>query len=227
MSGSSSRRPQKKKVLTGRKILVTAGPTREEIDPVRYITNHSSGKMGYALAEAAHELGAETTLISGPVNLTPPAGVNFIAVETTAELHRAVKQEFKKTDCLIMAAAPSDFTPLAKAKEKIKKDKNNIRLTLTDTPDILKDINRLKKKNQLLVGFALETENALSNARKKLKEKNLDMIVMNNIRDKGAGFEHDTNKVTLLRPGKKPVAWPLMSKKEISFKLLEILAGLF
>jgi phosphopantothenoylcysteine decarboxylase/phosphopantothenate--cysteine ligase len=217
----------KKKVLTGKKILVTAGPTREEIDPVRYITNRSSGKMGFALAEAARELGADTTLISGPVTLPPPEGVRFIAVETTAQLDEAVKKEFKKADILIMAAAPSDYTPVEKVLEKIKKDKKNIQIAFTGTPDILKDIGRMKKKHQRVVGFALETENALGNARKKLKEKNLDLIVLNNIRDKGAGFGYDTNKVTLLIPGRKPVVWPLMTKLEISFKLLEILTGLF
>ncbi len=217
----------KKKVLTGKKLLITAGPTRENLDPVRYLTNRSSGKMGYALTEAARELGADVTLISGPVAIEPPTGIKIIRVETTAEMYQAVKKEFPRSDWLVMAAAPSDFTPLKKAGQKIKKESQPLKLEMTTTVDILKQIGAVKKKSQLLVGFALETENGLNNARKKLQAKNLDLIVLNNIRDEGAGFGHDTNKITLLCPGhRKAITWPLMTKSELAFKLLEFIAGL-
>lgn len=217
----------KKKVLTGKKLLITAGPTRENLDPVRYLTNRSSGRMGYALAEAARELGADVTLISGPVALKPPTGIRVIRIETTGEMYQAVKKEFPRSDWLVMAAAPADFTPLKKTGQKIKKERQPLKLEMTTTVDILKQIGAVKKKNQLLVGFALETENGLNNARKKLQAKNLDLIVLNDIRDEGAGFEHDTNKVTLLCRGhKKAVTWPLMTKSDLAFKLLEFIAGL-
>jgi phosphopantothenoylcysteine decarboxylase/phosphopantothenate--cysteine ligase len=216
-----------RKILVGKKVVVTAGPTRERLDPVRFLTNHSTGKMGFALAEAAQALGAETTLISGPTHLTPAADVRFVSVESTAELFRAVKKAFKNAHCLIMAAAPADFKPSVKAAQKMKKNRladSNLVLTLEPTVDILKEIGKFKKPGQLVVGFALETEDAVSNARQKLKEKNLDMIVVNQPGAK-TGFESDTNQVMILRPGRKPEQWPLMSKREIAFKLLEKIAG--
>jgi phosphopantothenoylcysteine decarboxylase/phosphopantothenate--cysteine ligase len=221
--GPAGRR--KKKALTGKKILVTAGPTREAIDPVRYITNRSSGKMGFALAEAACLLGADTTLISGPTSLAPPPNVRFIPVETTGQLHAAVKKEFARSDCLIMAAAPADFTPVRQEKGKIKKSSKGLNLSLKPTVDILKEVGWLRSKKQVIVGFALETDEAISNARKKLKEKKLDMIVVNTPGE-DTGFEHDTNAVTIIMPGKKAVSLPTASKLEISFSILDRVCSL-
>ena len=217
----------KKKVLTGKKYVITAGPTREAIDPVRYISNQSSGKMGYALAAAAVGLGAETVLISGPTGLTPPEGVRFVQVETTADLHKAVKKEFSRADCLVMAAAPADYSPVEEAPQKIKKSRSHLKLALAPTVDVLKEVARDKKTGQVVVGFALETERGVENARKKLKEKQLDLIVLNNPKEEGAGFEHDTNIVTLIAPGKKPETWPKDTKVNIALKLLVITASMF
>jgi phosphopantothenoylcysteine decarboxylase / phosphopantothenate---cysteine ligase len=214
----------KKKALSGRKVLVTAGPCREAIDPVRFISNRSSGKMGYAIAQAAADLGAETILISGPTSLTPPTGVTFEPVETTKEMQAAVSRWFGKVDCLIMAAAPSDFAPAKVARQKIKRGKEELELKLEPTADILKSISSRKKK-QLLVGFAIETEHEEANARRKLMEKRLDLIVLNNPRVAGAGFEHDTNKVTVIEPKRKAEAWPLMTKEKVAEKLMERIAG--
>lgn len=211
---------RKKKALTGKRIIVTAGPTREAIDPVRFLTNRSSGKMGYALARAALDYGAETVLISGPTELQPPAGVKFISVETTAQLHRAVKREFGAADCLIMAAAPSDYTPTKTKKSKIKKSSNSLSLSLKPTVDILADISKSKRKGQVVVGFALETDHGLANARKKLKEKNLDMVVLNTP-GTASGFEHDTNAVTLILPGRKPISLSVAPKSHISARILD------
>jgi len=213
------------KVLSDKRILVTAGPTREPLDPVRFLSNYSSGRMGHALAQAAVALGAETTLISGPTHLTPPRGVRTIVIESTSELFKAVKKEFNQSDCLIMAAAPADFKPRSIASQKMKKTDAGYNLALEPTIDILKEIGAKKKQGQVVVGFALETEKALQNARKKLKEKKLDMIVVNQP-GKETGFGYDTNRVTILRPGEKPDRWPLMDKSEIAFKLLEKVAAL-
>lgn len=215
----------KKKVLNGRKILVTAGPCREPIDPVRYISNRSSGKMGFAIAQAAIELGAQVTLVSGPTSLTPTAGAKFISVETTQQMHKAVTEAFGMSDCLIMAAAPSDFTPATIAKQKIKRGKDSLELNLQPTPDILKDVMKRKKTRQIVVGFALETEHEEAHARKKLLEKRLDMIVVNNPRTKGAGFEHDTNRVTVIAPSRKADHWPLMTKEDVAQRLMELIAN--
>ncbi|MBU0984566.1 MAG: bifunctional phosphopantothenoylcysteine decarboxylase/phosphopantothenate--cysteine ligase CoaBC [candidate division Zixibacteria bacterium] len=216
----------KKKVLTGRRVLITAGPCREPLDPVRYISNRSSGKMGYALAEAAVALGAETVLVSGPTNLAPPHGATFVPVETTEDMHRAVRDHLAGTDCLIMAAAPADFAPDVIAAEKIKKGDSARTLDLRPTVDILKSIAKDKPDGLVLVGFALETENGLENARHKLAEKHLDLIVLNNPRDPGAGFDVDTNKVTVLYPGRKPEPLALQSKSELAYELLERLAAM-
>jgi len=217
------KKAKKKALLKGKKVLVTAGPCREPLDPIRFLSNRSSGKMGYALARAAVELGADTTLVSGPTGLTPPKGVTFVTVETTQELLEAVKQHFKRSDVLMMAAAPSDFKPVSVAEEKIKRHKTSLQLELEPTIDILKKVAAGKKSSQLVVGFALETENGETNARRKLKNKNLDLIVLNNPRDEGAAFDVDTNRVTLLAPGKRADRWPLMQKSEIAVKLLEII----
>ncbi|MCP4685866.1 MAG: phosphopantothenoylcysteine decarboxylase, partial [bacterium] len=196
------------------------------IDPVRYISNRSSGKMGFALAVAAQALGARTHLISGPTSLTPPHGVAYTSVETTAEMHEAVNRLFARANCLIMAAAPADFSPTRQADQKIKKDGQRMELSFEPTVDILKEMGRKKKKGQVLVGFALETEDGVVNARHKLKEKNLDLIVLNNPRDKNSAFDHDTNKVSLIRPGRKPDHWDLQQKSDVATNLLESIAAM-
>ena len=215
----------KKKALTGKRILVTAGPCREPLDPVRYISNRSSGKMGFALAEAAAEMGAEVTLVSGPTALLVPAGVKSVSVETTREMYEAVSKRFARTDCVIRAAAPADFEPARTYPQKIKKNAKGLCLELKPTVDILRSLGE-RKKRQLLVGFALETENGVANARKKLKEKNLDLIVLNSAGDPQSGFESDTNQVTVIRSAKKLQVLPLMSKRDLAIKLLELIADL-
>jgi phosphopantothenoylcysteine decarboxylase / phosphopantothenate---cysteine ligase len=217
----------KKKLLSGRKILVTAGPCREPIDPVRYISNRSSGKMGYAIAEAAVELGAEVTLVSGPTSLSAPTRVKMVPVERTAEMRDAVVREFGNCDCLVMAAAPSDFTPAHQADQKLKRTDQNLQITLEPTADILKGIAGKKRQGQIVVGFAVETQNDEANARRKLSDKHLDLIVLNNPTVAGAAFDHDTNQVILIAPDERPESWPLMSKREVAGKLLARIADLF
>jgi phosphopantothenoylcysteine decarboxylase/phosphopantothenate--cysteine ligase len=215
----------KKKALTGKRILVTAGPCREALDPVRYISNRSSGKMGFALAEAAAEMGAEVTLVSGPTALPVPSGIESVSIESTREMYEAVSKRFARTDCVIMAAAPADFEPARAFPQKIKKNAKGLSLELKPTVDILRTLGE-RKKRQLLVGFALETENGVANARKKLKEKNLDLIVLNSANDPQSGFESDTNQVTVIRSGQKPRKLPLMLKRDLAIKLLELIADL-
>ena len=191
---------------------------------MRFVSNHSSGKMGYALAEAAARLGAETTLISGPTSLPPPAGVKLVGFETTAQLHRAVKSAVKDADCLIMAAAPADYRPVKPADSKIKKTADAMQLSLEPTIDILKDLAaRRTKRPLLMVGFALETDRPIENARKKLKEKKLDLIVLNTV-GADTGFDSDTNQVTVLRPKRKPLTLPLTKKSAIAERLLDLIA---
>jgi phosphopantothenoylcysteine decarboxylase/phosphopantothenate--cysteine ligase len=210
----------KEKDLQEKSIIVTAGRTEEPLDPIRYLSNRSSGKMGYAIAQEAYERGAKVTLISGPSNLTPPSGLNFIPVRTTQEMLSAVKSVFKKADALIMSAAVSDFSPTLISKEKIKKGGEEIVLELKPTVDILKEMGK-QKKQKILVGFSLETEDEIKNAKKKLVEKNLDLIVVNNPNVPGAGFEVDTNQVTLIDKRGKIEKLPLLSKKEVAGKILD------
>lgn len=217
--------PVKKKTLSGKKVLITAGPTREKIDAVRFISNYSSGKMGYALAEAAIELGAETTLISGPSALAPPSGARFIPIESTEQLYQAVSKEFANTDCLIMAAAPSDFKPENELTQKIKRNGSGLKLSLQPTVDILKSLSNGKRKNQLVIGFALETSDAIANATKKLSDKNLDAIVVNKV-STNTGFNTDTNQVTFIARDKEPDQWPLLSKFKTAQKILEKLSSM-
>ena len=217
--------PKEKANLSGKRILVTAGPCREPIDPVRYISNRSSGKMGYALAIAAADLGAEVTLVTGPTSLPDPIGMTTISVETTEDMYRAVSGRFSRIDCLIMAAAPADYTPSNVLDQKIKKSGADSTLSLKPTIDILERLGHRKKK-QLLVGFALETENGVANARKKLKLKNLDLILLNSPCDPGSGFDHDTNQVTLIRPGRKPDQWPLQNKDALAGRLLDVIVAM-
>jgi phosphopantothenoylcysteine decarboxylase/phosphopantothenate--cysteine ligase len=210
----------KEKDLEGKSILVTAGRTEEPLDPVRYLSNRSSGKTGYAIAQEAYERGAKVTLISGPSNLLPPSGLNFIPVRTAQEMLSAVRSVFKKADVLIMSAAVSDFSPSVISKDKIKKGEEEIVLKLKPTVDILKEMGK-QKKQKILVGFSLETEDEIKNAKKKLAEKNLDLIVVNNPNVPGAGFEVDTNQVTLIDKRGKIEKLPLLSKKEVADKILD------
>jgi phosphopantothenoylcysteine decarboxylase/phosphopantothenate--cysteine ligase len=205
----------KKRDLSGEKLLITAGPSREPLDPVRYISNRSSGKMGYALARAAVRRGAEVTLISGPTALEPPAGARLISVTTAAEMRDAVIKEFAQCTAIVMAAAVADYRPTMVAEQKMKRGKGPVELRLEPNPDILKELSG-KRDGKLLVGFAAETEELTANAEKKLREKNLDMIIANNVAEAGSGFDGDTNIATILdRTGAKR-SLPLMSKDELA-----------
>lgn len=207
-------------------ILVTAGPTQESLDPVRYLTNRSSGKMGYALAEQAALRGAAVTLVSGPSRLKPPDVVTVRYVETADEMHRAVIQEWKKNHILIMAAAVADYTPAEVSSEKVKKKGSAWALQMRKTEDILTKASA-QKKDRLTVGFALETEDGEKNALGKLKEKHLDLICLNNPKEAGAAFDGDTNKVMMIdRYGKKE-ALPLMSKWDTADRILDKVETLF
>ncbi len=207
--------------FSGKKILVTAGPTREAIDPVRFISNHSSGKMGYALAEAAVFRGADVTLISGPVALPKPFGLDsFIAVESAAEMHRAVMENYPKTDIIIMAAAVGDFTPKQKSSQKIKKGDGLLTLELEKATDILAELGKVKG-TRFLVGFAAETQKVQEYAGAKLIQKNLDFIVANDLTQEGAGFGAETNIVKILDASGKVEEFPLMSKLELSHIILD------
>ncbi len=214
---------QKKKSLKNKNVVVTAGPCREAIDPVRYISNHSSGKMGYALAEAAFESGADVTLISGPTSLTKPPMMRFESVETTEQMQRAVAKHFAKADILIMAAAPSDFTVLKPAKNKIKKSNSRLKLELSPSVDILKSLK--KKVKQKIIGFALETEDGPKNARAKLKDKNLDMIVLNSLEDIDP-FGNEANVATLIGKRGRAESLPRMSKTELARIIIERISKL-
>jgi len=204
----------------GQNVVVTAGPTREPLDPVRFLSNRSSGKMGYALAEVACYRGAEVTLISGPSNLKPPFGCKIIKVETALEMRKAVMNCFSEADVVIKAAAVSDYRPVKKEEKKIKKGAASLELLLVKNPDILEELGRMKT-NQILVGFAAETEKVREYAAEKLKEKNLDLIVANEVSRQGIGFEAEDNEVFLVYPDGKITEIPLMSKKEVAFCILD------
>jgi phosphopantothenoylcysteine decarboxylase / phosphopantothenate---cysteine ligase len=214
------RRLLKKKDLVGEKLLITAGPNREPLDPVRYLSNRSSGKMGYALARAAIRRGAEVALISGPTELEPPAGARLTSVTTAAEMRHAVLEEFSGCTAVIMAAAVSDYRPVDFAPKKIKRGKGPIELRLEPNPDILKEISA-RKNGKMLVGFAAETGELVANAAKKLKDKNLDMIIANNVNEAGAGFDVDTNVATILDRAGTVRSLPLMSKDELAEQILD------
>ena len=208
--------------LAGRRVVVTAGGTQEPIDPVRHIGNPSSGKMGYALAEAARDRGAEVTLVTAPVSLLEPAGMEVLPVRTTIEMKQAVAKATAKADALIMAAAVTDYQPRTVAKAKIKKEAPGFNLELVRTPDILAEV----KGSFIRVGFAAESEDIVANAKKKLQKKQLDIIVANDITDKKSGFGVDTNKVTLIDKKGKVEKLPLMSKREVADRILDRVAGL-
>ncbi|MCW5519646.1 bifunctional phosphopantothenoylcysteine decarboxylase/phosphopantothenate--cysteine ligase CoaBC [Aureitalea sp. L0-47] len=206
--------------LRGKKVLITAGPTYEAIDPVRFIGNHSSGKMGYAIAEKAASLGGQVTLISGPVSLqTNTSEIELVSVTSAEEMYKATRKYFDETDIAILSAAVADYRPAEVASEKIKKSDTELHIKLEKTKDILASLGELKK-DQYLVGFALETENELENAKSKLKKKNLDLIVLNSLRDKGAGFGGDTNKVTLISKDNKTLPFEVKPKTEVAGDIL-------
>lgn len=208
------------KILSGKKVLVTAGPTKEALDPVRYISNHSTGKMGYSLAKVASYMGAEVTLVSGPVALQSPNFVNCVKVVSAKDMYEAVMSKADETDIIIMAAAVADYTSPVVADSKIKKKDQDMSISLARTKDILATLGEKKHEKQFLCGFSMETDNLLDNSSAKLVKKNADMIVANSLRDAGAGFGTDTNIVTLItRDGAETL--PIMSKDKVSAKILE------
>jgi phosphopantothenoylcysteine decarboxylase/phosphopantothenate--cysteine ligase len=206
--------------LEGQTVLITAGPTCEDLDPVRYLTNRSSGKMGYAVAEAAARRGARVILVSGPTSLESPAGVERVAIRTAEEMHRAVQEKFPESSIAIFAAAVADYRPVQSLDQKIKRDKQPLTLSLEATPDILASVAK-NKGDRLIVGFAAETERVAENARKKLTAKNADMIVANDVTAEGAGFDHDTNIVTLFARDGRDLPLPRMSKTEVAQRMLD------
>ncbi len=210
----------RKKDLVGERLLVTAGPSRESLDPVRYISNRSSGKMGYSLARAGARRGAEVTLISGPAALAPPSGVRLISVVTAEEMRQAVLKEYPSATAVIMAAAVTDFRPEKVVAQKIKRGDATLQLNLKPNVDILKELGA-NKNGKILVGFAAETEELIANARKKLREKNLDLIVANNVTEEGSGFDTDTNVATLVdcNGGTHPL--PLMTKEDLADRIYD------
>ncbi len=209
-------------VLTGKKLLITAGPTIEKLDPVRYLSNFSSGKMGYALAGQAVQMGAEVVLVSGPVNMDPPAGVQLIQVMSAADMHQAVMKHYHACDCAIASAAVADYTPIYHA-EKIKKRDEELLVQLNKTTDILLAMGQAKTK-QYLVGFAAETENVAENAIGKLEKKHADMLIANDVTKAGAGFGTDTNIVTIYQREADPLSLPLMTKTAVANEILQIIA---
>lgn len=212
--------------LKGKKVLITAGPTYEKIDPVRFIGNYSSGKMGYALAESCARRGAEVTLISGPVQVKAQhPSIKVTKVESAHQMHETAIEAFPTSDAAILCAAVADFTPEVKADQKIKREKEDLILKLVPTEDIAAALGKIKKENQCLVGFALETNNELANARHKLEKKNFDFIVLNSLQDAGAGFQCDTNKITIVDK-EKATPYPLKTKTEVADDIIDRLANL-
>ena len=208
------------KDLLGKKILVTAGPTQEKMDPVRYITNHSTGKMGYAIARHCMQRGAEVTLVTGKTQLERPLFVHTVEVESAGDMFQAVRDCFEEQDMIIKSAAVADYRPKYTADEKMKKSDSGLNIELERTEDILGFLGAHKMQGQFLCGFSMETENILENSREKLRKKNLDLIVANNLKEQGAGFGTDTNIVTLLSPT-DTVQLPLLSKEEVAHRLLD------
>ena len=212
-------------LLKGKRVLITAGPTQEALDPVRYLTNHSSGKMGYSLAQAALDMGAEVTLISGPVQLTAPKGVRFYPVTTAKEMFDAVCAHCDTADFIIKAAAVGDYRPLYVSEQKIKKDGERLHVEFVKNPDILAYLGEHKRPHQIICGFAMETQNLLENAQAKLENKHCDMIVANDLHTEGAGFQSDTNSATILdRSSRTPC--PKMSKYALGVTILKHMLAL-
>ncbi len=213
------------KDMTGKRVLVTAGPTQEKIDPVRYITNHSSGKMGYALAKTAMLRGAQVTLVSGKTALTPPLFVDFVSVTTAKEMFQAVTRVSDHQDIIIKAAAVADYRPSQVYDQKVKKKEGEMAIPLERTDDILSYLGEQKKEGQFLCGFSMETENMIENSRRKLEKKNLDMIAANNLKMEGAGFQTDTNILTLITK-EEEISLDKMTKEKASFVILDKILSL-
>lgn len=214
-----------KKDMVGKEILVTAGPTCESIDPVRYITNHSTGKMGYSIAKICALRGAHVTLVSGPTNLQPPHFVDFVSIQTAKEMYDAVTSRSQQMDIIIKAAAVADYRPSQVSTEKVKKKDGDLSIPLERTDDILQYLGDHKKEGQILCGFSMETENMLENSRKKLDKKHVDMIVANNLKVPGAGFAQDTNIVTLITK-EKNVELEIMTKDQVAERLMDELLAM-
>ena len=212
--------------LTGKRVLVTAGPTREAMDPVRFLSNHSTGKMGYALARQAWLRGAQTTLVSGPTALTPPVGVETVPVTSALDMRQAVLDRLDTTDWFIKAAAVGDYRPAHQADQKLKKQDGDLQVQLTRNPDILAELGGKKRPGQLLCGFSMETQDLLDNSRKKLQSKHCDLMVANNLKTAGAGFAHDTNVATLLYPDGRTEPLSLMEKRALADCVLDRLLDL-
>jgi phosphopantothenoylcysteine decarboxylase/phosphopantothenate--cysteine ligase len=212
-----------KRDLEGKTVLVTAGPTREALDPVRFISNRSSGKMGYAIADVASNRGADVVLITGPTNLKAPDKAKVINVESALQMYDAVMTNVSQSDIIIMSAAVSDYRPKEFSQQKIKRDKGEITLILEENPDILAEIGRNKRESQIIVGFSMETENLLENSFKKLKKKNADFIVANDLSKEGAGFGTDTNIVTLISASGDVQELPVMSKYDVANAIFDFI----
>ena len=208
-------------ILKGKKVLITAGPTQEPIDPVRFISNHSTGKMGYAIADKFAKAGADVTLVSGQVALkSPDASINLIKVRSAKEMFEASKLYFEEADIVVLSAAVADYTPAVVADKKIKKKEDTFNIELTKTVDIARTLGTIKRPNQLMIGFALETDNEVENAIGKIKSKNLDMIVLNSLQDSGAGFGHDTNKISIIKRDGTIIDFDLKSKQDVAADII-------
>ena len=208
-------------ILKGKKVLITAGPTQEPIDPVRFVSNHSTGKMGYAVADKFAKAGAEVTLVSGQVALkSPDASIKLVKVRSAQEMYEMTKMYFNEADIIVLSAAVADYTPTVVADKKIKKKENSFTIELTKTTDIAKTLGQIKRTTQLMVGFALETDNEVENALGKIKSKNLDMIVLNSLQNSGAGFGHDTNKVSIIKKDGTMIDFELKSKQDVAMDIV-------
>lgn len=216
------------KALTGKKILITAGPTYEAIDPVRFIGNHSSGKMGFAIAEACARHGARVTLVSGPVHIhTTHHNIEVVSVRSAEEMYQACLTVFEKCDVAILAAAVADYRPSQVANQKIKKKDDDMKIELTKTVDIAASLGMKKKDTQIIIGFALETNDEINHAKQKLYKKNLDFIVLNSLSDSGAGFQHDTNKISIIDKQDNILTFDLKSKSEVADDIINYLITFF
>ncbi len=213
--------------LKGKSILITAGPTYEPVDAVRFIGNYSSGKMGYALAEACAEAGARVLLVSGPVSIRPVhKSIECISVRTADQMLDACLKIFHSVDGAILSAAVSDYRPASPVTHKIKRDKGNLTIELVENPDIAATLGSLKKSGQFLAGFALETDNEISNATGKLKKKNFDFIILNSLRDEGSGFNSDTNKISIIGKDNKVSQFELKPKSEVALDIVHYLSNI-
>ncbi len=208
-------------IFQGKKVLITAGPTQEPIDPVRFISNHSSGKMGFAIAEAFEMAGAEVTLVSGPVSIASPKGVKVEKVQSAQQMFEATAKYFAESDIVVLSAAVADYTPLYVADKKIKKKEDTFDIKMTKTIDIAATLGKTKKDGQIIVGFALETDNEFENAKGKLERKNFDFVVLNSLQDSGAGFRYDTNKIKIIDRAGNVYDFDLKTKKEVAHDILE------